>query len=166
MVGILDIEPITEMIDIVRPGDDGQEIAIKLTVRGFTLREWAVLVRRFPHLDAGAIAAPAAPASEADRVADILENLDVSKAVIAVGLGQPGNAEIEAAIEERLTEDEIKRVFDTVIRLSRPQPRPLPAGEAERSRSPRESPRSGKGPASTSSSSSMPLLAADISAPT
>lgn len=166
MIGIHDIAPKTGTIDIIRPGAEGEpDVVTKLQLRGFTLREWATLLVRFPSIDAE-IPADGAPADGNNRIANILENLDVARAVIAAGLDHPGDEDIEAAIEKNLTEDEIRAAFDVVMTLSRPQQRPLSGAEVESPPGRPEFPSSGKAPDSISLFSSTPSSGADTSAPT
>ncbi len=131
MPGLLDIAPpevLSETIEI-RGGT--------LTLRGFTAREYAGLLRRFPKL--GVEPEPAAAGGEegAEPIAkpppsgeEMLADFDLQLAIIAAGLGEAGNAQTEAEIDRRLTEAERKQAFDIVTRLTReanPNP-PLGAG--------------------------------------
>lgn len=118
MPGLLDIAP--------------PEIAIErfeirggfVEVRGLRNREWAALLRRFPDL----MRQQASGNGEVDP--DMLDRLgQIMPAVIAAGAGACGDEGSEAAISERLSEDEQQQIFNAVMRLTNP-PAPLAGGPA------------------------------------
>lgn len=125
MPSIDDIEPAlaTGEVTIHRPGGD-----IALEVRGFTIREWAAIVKRFPAMEpvGDALMTPPEDGAEpparsvTDRVNDILLDLSVACAVIAIGLNSPGDPEVEAKVEAKFSDLEIREIFDKVLSLSRP----------------------------------------------
>lgn len=106
MPGLLDIAPpeiVTERFDI-RGGF--------LDVRALRNRERAMLQARFPGLGSN------------DDAEKALAFIGYLPAAIAAAAGQIGNSEIEAAIVERLSDDEMGRIFDAIMRLTNP-PDPL-----------------------------------------
>lgn len=99
MPGILDIAPpeiVTERIEI-RGGT--------IEVRALRQRELAALRFRFGAVD--------------EQTA-----LDAVAATIAAALGQLGNKEIEKAVYDNLTDEELAEVWNVVMRLTSP-PSPL-----------------------------------------
>lgn len=121
MTGLLDIAPPearTEVIDIRGKA---------LEVRGLRKREYVAVLHRFPSFRR--------PADENDFDAAVA-NLDIMAPIVAAGLGKIGDRETEANLLERLSDDELEQVFNTVMRLTLPSPSPLaetPAAAGEES---------------------------------
>lgn len=78
---------------------------IKLTIRPFTAQDMAAINARFPGLLAGTAASD-----------DTL--MRRAMAIIAAGLGAPGDEAVEHDIGERLTLGEQTRVMNAILRLS------------------------------------------------
>lgn len=107
------------LLDIAPPEIAAERFDIRggyLEVRGIRNREWAVLLRRFPDL-------MRQQPEGADVDPEMLDRMDTMiPAVIAAATGACGDAGIEAAIAERLTEAEQQHIFGVVMRLTNPPP--------------------------------------------
>jgi hypothetical protein len=108
-----------DLEDIAPPEVTAEIVDIRgkeLKVRGLRNREWAMLFKRFPVLRRQA---KGEPVSEEERADTALES---QPAIIACGLGRPGDAKAEALIVDRLDDAEMRRVFDVIMRLGQPDP--------------------------------------------
>lgn len=123
MPGILDIAPpeiITERFDI--RGD-------YVEVRALRNREWAVLLRRFPHLRQQL-------AGAAEEPPDPVTAIEMIPAVVAAGLVLEGVeatkkiSEIEIAVSKNLSDEEQKQLCDAIMRLTN-TPAPLAGSPVE-----------------------------------
>jgi hypothetical protein len=157
-------QEVIDLLDIIEPGGVIESVYVsgfEVPVRGMTNREYAMLLRRFPILDA-AEPAPALP--RADRL-DADE--DLKSAIIAIGLGFPGDEVVEAKVD-RLWREERRLLSDTILRLTNPQSAgPLERGNGEARPLPSPEPENpGKAEGSASSSSSTNSSHTDTSAPT
>lgn len=170
-VGIEDLAPPgrLETVRLVRFDVEGREEIVEFgPLRGMTILEWTALLRRYPNAEEIAAAAAKSAASVGEKLDAVDMDALISVAVIAIGLGHPGNLEIERLIELRLDRDEMDRVRNVVTGLTKPEARrgPLPAGGAP-SPTGRPAPRkAGKAPASASSSRSTRSSATGTAAPT
>lgn len=129
------------LLDIAPPEVTQEEIDIrgtKLVLRGITNLEMAALYKRFPLLAKQAAGAKrhdelvametltAGQAAELARLTiapedELLLGMETMPALIAAGLGQIGNAEIEAGACERLSQEERLAVLAVVTRLTFPK---------------------------------------------
>lgn len=116
MTSLLDIAPITETVEIR---------GTKLVLHGIINRDMAALMRRFPLLAKQASAMPALNGEDA-----LVASFEMMPAFIAAGLGQLGNDEIEAAVEERLSSAEMLSVLAVVMRLTNPGQQIVPLAGA------------------------------------
>ena len=105
MTSLLDIAPITETVDIR---------GSTLVLHGITNSDMAVLMRRFPLFGRQSSGMPTDP-DEA-----MVIGIEMMPALIAAGLGQLGNPEIEAAVDQRLSSTEMIEVLGVVMRLTNP----------------------------------------------
>lgn len=103
------------LLDIAPPEITAEEVDIrgtKLRVQGIGADEWARLYARFPDLRAFI-------AGERESM-PALSRVQSQAAVIAAGVGSPGDPEMERAVMERLSNDDQGRIVDVINRLSMP----------------------------------------------
>lgn len=131
----------TGLLDIAPPEVTQEEVDIrgtKLVLRGITNLEMARLYKRFPVFAKQIsgetrrrelLAIPTLTAGQAAELArlaiapedDLSCSLEMRPAMIAAGLGELGNEEVEAGVSERLSEAEQLTILAVVLRLTRPQ---------------------------------------------
>lgn len=104
------------IFDIAPPEAVLKQVIVRgtaLALRGVSARDWAALYHRFPEL---------AAAFSDDAVAESgpLRSLQMRAALVAAGLGQGGNDEIERAVIDNLARDEIRLLSETVVEISHP----------------------------------------------
>lgn len=103
------------LLDIAPPELTAEEVDIrgtKLSVKGLPAAEWARLYARFPEIRA-------ILRGQTEGVSDIAV-FAAQAALIAAGLGKPGDAETEHLVMERLSREENRLLAQTVARLSQP----------------------------------------------
>jgi hypothetical protein len=103
------------LLDIAPPEITAEEVDIRgtrLSVRGLPAEEWARLYARFPELRA-------VVAGQAENVSN-LAAFAGQAALVAAGLGKPGDNNTEHLVMERLGHDEQQRIVETILRLSMP----------------------------------------------
>jgi hypothetical protein len=135
------------LLDIAPPEVTKEEVDIrgtKLVLRGITNIEMAVLLKRFPLLAkqiAGEarrndlLAIPTLTAGQAAELArltiepeeELFLGIETAPALIVAGLGEIGNAEFEAGVNERLSQEEQIALLAVVMRLTVPK-KPEDAG--------------------------------------
>jgi len=110
------VKPMPSLLDIAPPELSAEEIDIrgtKLRVSGIVAEDWAALYARFPTLRL------IVSGRSGDTVSPV-ELLGAQAGLIAAGLGQIGNAEIEHAVVERLGAEDQKAIVEAIMRLSMP----------------------------------------------
>lgn len=104
------------LLDIAPPELSAEDVdvrGVKLRVQGLSARQWAGLYARFPDLRAQM-------AGRQEQAPTAIDSLRSQAAMIAAGLGQDGNPEIERAVVERLSLEDQNQVIAVILRLSLP----------------------------------------------
>lgn len=105
MPSILDIAPpeLSAETKVIR--------GVPLNLQGIPADQWAVLYSRFPAMRLVVVGG----AFTSDQNIELLK---AQLALIAAGMGQLGNDDIERAVLERLTPDERQDIAQTIMKLS------------------------------------------------
>lgn len=104
------------LLDIAPPEINSDTVEIRgvpLTVHGVTAAQWAELYRRFPELRA-------VVAGRQTDSTNVIPAFEGQVALIAAGLGNPGDAETENQIIDRLTSEDQRALVEGILRLSLP----------------------------------------------
>jgi hypothetical protein len=128
------------LLDIAPPEVTTEEVDIrgtKLVVRGVSNLEYAALLKRFPVLAKSVagdtrrltlLAKEKLSAGEALELARLIQEpedemfagMESAPALIAAGLGHPGDAAYEAGVMERLSDAERDQILAVIMRLTVP----------------------------------------------
>lgn len=104
------------LLDVAPPEIAAQEFpvrGVKLQLRGVIAADWAVLYGRFPDLRR-------VVTGKVDGTESPVQMVAAQAALIAAGLGQLGDPDIERSAMSNLTGDEQRGITETILRLSLP----------------------------------------------